>query len=598
MKLLIIGHSHINALKQAAARNLTGGGDAIDCIQLRTYATSGGRQGTSSPAGLDKRRLEADIAAARADYCIICTNGNDHFSLGLTRGDVGAEGRALKLAQLSTSTRNKVSDWLEYLLPLLPQKRAFMPAPPQLASDDLQDCVSDSGRERYEGIVYEPAAFRAELWQAYVSTLQTLCAARNLPVMPLPATVLDEQGRLPRRFWSDNLGHGNAEYGAEMLRACLAYAQTQAKGPAPVAMHQPSPHPYKSLPDSAFWKQSISQRSTADVDPVTTVRFQIGPQDKVATAGSCFAQHISKRLRAGGFQYFLAEPPPVSSEEAVAERRGFYDFSARYGNVYTARQLLQMFDRAHGYFCPLDDHWELHNGRFADPFRPRIEPDGFASVESLRQDRDHHLQCVRDMFATLDVFVFTLGLTECWISALDGAAYPVAPGTAGGTYDPKRHRFVNFTMKEVVSDMNQFLAKLALVNPKARVILTVSPVPLVATAADRHVLVSTVYSKSVLRVAAEELEREHAHVQYFPSYEIITGPHAQGQYFGPDRRSVTEAGVNHVMKIFMAKMTVGTDAVPQPAPALAVPAEALQQQVQEMQALAEAECDEEVLERN
>jgi hypothetical protein len=153
-------------------------------------------------------------------------------------------------------------------------------------------------------------------------------------------------------------------------------------------------------------------------------------------------------------------------------------------------------------------------------------------------------------------------------------------------------------MAEVVADMSTFLAKLALVNPRARVILTVSPVPLVATAADRHVLVSTVYSKSVLRVAAEELERNHANVQYFPSYEIITGPHACGQYFGEDRRSVTESGVNHVMKVFMARMTV--NAAPSAPPATetnASPRDVLQQQVRDMEALAEAECDEEVLER-
>ena len=64
-------------------------------------------------------------------------------------------------------------------------------------------------------------------------------------------------------------------------------------------------------------------------------------------------------------------------------------------------------------------------------------------------------------------------------------------------------------------------------------ILTVSPVPLVATAAGKHVLVATTYSKSVLRVACEEVCQKAADVMYFPSYEIITGNYNRGSYSSP-----------------------------------------------------------------
>ena len=86
-------------------------------------------------------------------------------------------------------------------------------------------------------------------------------------------------------------------------------------------------------------------------------------------------------------------------------------------------------------------------------------------------------------------------------------------------------------------------------------ILTVSPVPLTATAEDRGVLVSTTLSKSVLRVAAEEISRERDYVAYFPSYEIVTGNYTRGAYFGEDLRSITEAGVAHVMRLFMKHYT-------------------------------------------
>lgn len=40
-------------------------------------------------------------------------------------------------------------------------------------------------------------------------------------------------------------------------------------------------------------------------------------------------------------------------------------------------------------------------------------------------------------------------------------------------------------------------------------------------------------------------------MHYFPSYEIITEKHSRGGYFAQDLRSVTEAGVAHVMRLFL-----------------------------------------------
>jgi hypothetical protein len=88
------------------------------------------------------------------------------------------------------------------------------------------------------------------------------------------------------------------------------------------------------------------------------------------------------------------------------------------------------------------------------------------------------------------------------------------------------------------------------INHEIRLVLTVSPVPLIATYEDRHVLVSTTYSKSALRVVAEMIQNSHDGVAYFPSYEIITGPHARSRYYAEDLREVTPAGVAQVMSLF------------------------------------------------
>jgi len=80
-----------------------------------------------------------------------------------------------------------------------------------------------------------------------------------------------------------------------------------------------------------------------------------------------------------------------------------------------------------------------------------------------------------------------------------------------------------------------------------------APVPLVATATDRHVLLASTYSKSVLRVACEEVERQCRHVTYFPAYELVTGPQAPDDFFDPDRRNVSRKGIDHVMETFLAR---------------------------------------------
>ena len=162
------------------------------------------------------------------------------------------------------------------------------------------------------------------------------------------------------------------------------------------------------------------------------------------------------------------------------------------------------------------------------------------------------------MFESLDVFVFTLGLTECWRSRADGAVFPICPGVEAGVFQEDRYEFYNQPVDEVLADMTSFLDQLGRVNPRARVILTVSPVPLAATASPGvHVLAATTYSKSVLRVAAECLRQRFPHVDYFPSYEIITGQHARGAYYADDLRNVVEAGVSHVMRVFLDHATRG-----------------------------------------
>ncbi len=308
-------------------------------------------------------------------------------------------------------------------------------------------------------------------------------------------------------------------------------------------------HPYVDLPDEQFWSRGVASIESHLFDPVSKPRFAIRPGDRVATAGSCFAQHISRRLRAMGDNFMLVESGEHLPPEAREERQ-YGLFSARYGNIYTPLQLWQLYQEAFGERTPDDAAWRNRHGRWVDPFRPLVEPRGHDSAEQVAHERVTHLAAVREMLEAADILVFTLGLTEAWRSRIDGSVYPLAPGVAGGEHDPARHEFVNFSVEETQAALEAVLLAARARNPGLRVILTVSPVPLAATYEPRNVVVSTAYSKAVLRVVAEQVVRRHDWIDYFPSYEIITASPTGGLYFEEDHRSVNRLGVAHVMRLF------------------------------------------------
>ncbi len=331
--------------------------------------------------------------------------------------------------------------------------------------------------------------------------------------------------------------------------------------------------PYFDVPPTGWWRSAMGNQPPEAINPHHAPSFRIESTDRIASAGSCFAQRISEMLRSKGYNYFITEPGPPLLDRVAAAERGFGIYSARYGNLYTVMQLLQLFQRAYDLFEPVEPLWRKGDGRFVDPFRSGIEPRGFESESACLWDRRSHLRATRRVFEEMDVFIFTLGLTEAWESAEDGAVFPNAPGSVhGGSYTPDRHRFCNFNVNEVIAQLDQFLDLLSEVNAQARVILTVSPVPLIATFEPRHVLQSTVYSKSVLRVACEEIVRRRDNVVYFGSYEIVTATGDSGRYFHEDRRGVSDDAVAHVMDCFAQQFLGGAiRELPTPAPMASKP---------------------------
>ena len=82
----------------------------------------------------------------------------------------------------------------------------------------------------------------------------------------------------------------------------------------------------------------------------------------------------------------------MSDESALEYNYGI--FTARTGNIYTVSLLKQWSGWALGVKEPPTEVWEK-DGRYYDPFRPNIEPNGFASEKEVLSSREITIDAFR-----------------------------------------------------------------------------------------------------------------------------------------------------------------------------------------------------------
>ncbi|MFC6582307.1 GSCFA domain-containing protein [Sulfitobacter aestuariivivens] len=116
--------------------------------------------------------------------------------------------------------------------------------------------------------------------------------------------------------------------------------------------------------------------------------------------------------------------------------------------------------------------------------------------------------------------IITLGLIETWYDKQDELYLNEAPGVRFVRKNPDRFEFRQMGYEECSSVVNKMLQRLTDLGKK--VVLTVSPVPLQVTFSGGDAVTRNAYSKSLLRVVAEQAATTFDNVDYFPSYEMVT----------------------------------------------------------------------------
>jgi hypothetical protein len=352
------------------------------------------------------------------------------------------------------------------------------------------------------------------LQQAFYQALK--CAARLRRWDELAALAERAAGRFPEdglgsRYLGEalmNLGQSDGAAAAfetaialdpedEASRALLHLLR---QGPAPLGRARkvrPWPTRKAAFADaSGVIRRSLLRALPSD--PFVT------PETTFTTLGSCFACNLGTRLRAAGHK--------VNFEEIGEE----------VNSTYANRYLLD---------------W-VENGAGEGPTSTMEEVYGPAMRERLAR-----------AIAATDVFVLTIGVAPCFFHHESGA-FMFSTMAANTASDRIAEISVmrTTTVDENADNIRAIIAAVQrMAGRKAKVVLTVSPVPLAGTTEFSSAVIADCISKSTLRLACQQvLEGRPEGVFYWPSFEIVRwlGPH-----FGsaqPDVYGASDGNTRHV----------------------------------------------------
>ncbi|HAD86530.1 MAG TPA: hypothetical protein DCG48_04135 [Rhodospirillaceae bacterium] len=308
----------------------------------------------------------------------------------------------------------------------------------------------------------------------------------------------------------------------------------------------------KPNPKAVYWPDPTKEgENLGDVLPVSKTYPFIDQSTVIASAGSCFAVEIAKYLVAHNFNYLCLEKTYDPETGTIVLETSMDDpqiqYSCRWGNLFNTPSFTQVVENAFG-VRPLSQiltRHELPGGSlYLDPYREAV---AFMSEEGYAVEREKHLANTRKVFETADVFIMTLGLNEAWQYIPDGSYISRNPRdrSLAGLLD---HR--TLTVQENIDYLQRFVDVVRAHNPDIKLIVTVSPVPFLATgrADEHHVVTANTHSKAVLRVTAEEIVARNENVFYFPSYEVVTV--CSPQIWKQDQRHIHESAVGRVMATF------------------------------------------------
>jgi GSCFA family len=166
-------------------------------------------------------------------------------------------------------------------------------------------------------------------------------------------------------------------------------------------------------------------------------------------------------------------------------------------------------------------------------------------TRSRGAQRRHEVVTLFQRAFASDIAIVTLGQVEAWWDAAGDQYCNQMPTGRVIDSNPDRFYFRELTLDEIVACVSETCELLCTGDRLARIILTVSPVPISRAWEADDALTGYVHAKSVLRVAAEAVASSFPQVDYFPSYDIVALSD-RSVVFAADRMHIRQPVVDHI----------------------------------------------------
>ncbi len=277
------------------------------------------------------------------------------------------------------------------------------------------------------------------------------------------------------------------------------------------------------------------------IDP----KFKFRREDKFYAIGSCFARGLEQSL-VGRRITVESAAPEFAKLKALAKGSSGLGFINKYNTFSILNELRWALDPAAVF--PVQSIAEVSEGIWSDPHtNPTLK---LAGLEETLERRSL-MQRVTKRIIQCRAVIITLGLVEVWRDLQADVHINCTPIPSLFKTQPDRYEFHLSSFAQNWANLEAIHALLSRwAHPGLHVVITVSPVPLMATFSPMDVVVANTYAKSLLRAVAQEWAQAHDNVDYFPSYEIVQNSD-RAAVWERDLRHVKGAGVQHIMELFM-----------------------------------------------
>jgi len=274
--------------------------------------------------------------------------------------------------------------------------------------------------------------------------------------------------------------------------------------------------------------------------PTGRPSFRISAQDTIYAIGSCFARNVEKALEGAGKRV-------LSREFDLGEIGGSLEDAANFFNKYSIHSVLNEVRWAleRETFPGAELLYKIGENRYMDAQLGMARLD--FPVDTILAFRHRYLDAMKAV-ATADVVILTLGYVETWFDRKLGLYLNVIPPVQAIKAEPERFEFRVLSYADIMDGLNELHALLTRHRTKPlKMLVTVSPVPLLATFRDMDVLLANAYSKAVQRAALDEFLIGKTGVDYFPSYEFVILSNPSIAWSRSDYRHVSPDVINRIM---------------------------------------------------